>query len=300
MNINFELYRIFYVVATCGNITKASKKLMISQPAVTKQIKTLENQLGGELFIRTKKGVILTDNGREIFNYVKHAIDCFQNAEMQFSNLKNLEKGTIRIGVSTTLAKLYLIDFLKEFHKEHPNIGIEISTDPSKLMRKKLKDGRLDLVIAKFWENEDNDLETIELGTLHDCFIAGNDYIELKDKIVTFKELDQYPILLQKYPSTSRESLDRFCKDNDIELTTKMEIGSANLLEEFVKIGLGIGLVTKEFVKKDLESDELFEVKTIPKLNDKKFGIILLKDSMHSFGTNQLVKLLKANKNKEF
>ena len=76
MNINFELYRIFYTVAVCGNITKASKELMISQPAVTKQLKTLENQLGGELFIRTKKGVILTDNGREIFNYVKHAITC--------------------------------------------------------------------------------------------------------------------------------------------------------------------------------------------------------------------------------
>jgi len=300
MNINFELYRIFYAVATCGNITKASKKLMISQPAVTKQIKTLENQLGGELFIRTKKGVILTDNGREIFNYVKQAIDCFQNAEMQFSNLKNLEKGTIRIGVSTTLAKLYLIKYLQIFHKEHPNIAIEISTDPSRLMRKKLRDGRLDIVIAKLLDNEDNDLESIELGTLHDCFIAGNEYKQLKDKIITFKELDKYPILLQKYPSTSRESLDNFCRINNVELTTKMEIGSANLLEEFVKIGLGIGLVTKEFVSSDLDNNELFEVKTFPKLNCKKFGIIMLKDSMHSFGTNQLVKLLLSNKNKEF
>ena len=296
MNINFELYRIFYTVAVCGNITKASKQLMISQPAVTKQIKVLENQLGGELFIRTKKGVILTDNGREIFNYVKHAIDCFQNAEMQFSNLKNLEKGTIKIGVSTTLAKLYLIDYLKEFHKQHPNIGIEISTDPSKLMRSKLRDGRLDLVIAKFYDEEANDLRTIELGTLHDCFIASHEYDELKDKVVTLEELDKYPILLQRYPSTSRESLDNLCRKHNIELTTKMEIGSANLLEEFVKIGLGVGFVTKEFVEKDLADGELFEVKTTPKLNEKKFGIILLKDSMHSFGTNQLVKHLQKNK----
>lgn len=296
MNINFELYRIFYTVAVCGNITKASKQLMISQPAVTKQIKVLESQLGGELFIRTKKGVILTDNGREIFNYVKHAIDCFQNAEMQFSNLKNLEKGTIKIGVSTTLAKLYLIDYLKEFHKQHPNIGIEISTDPSKLMRSKLRDGRLDLVIAKFYDEEANDLRTIELGTLHDCFIASHEYEELKDKVVTLEELDKYPILLQRYPSTSRESLDNLCHKHNIELTTKMEIGSANLLEEFVKIGLGVGFVTKEFVAKDLADGELFEVKTTPKLNEKKFGIILLKDSMHSFGTNQLVKLLVEKK----
>ena len=67
-------------------------------------------------------------------------------------------------------------------------------------------------------------------------------------------------------------------------------------LEEFVKIGLGVGFVTKEFVAKDLADGELFEVKTTPKLNEKKFGIILLKDSMHSFGTNQLVKLLVEKK----
>ena len=66
MNINFELYKIFYEVANEGNITKAANKLMISQPAVTKQIKTLEDELGGQLFIRTKRGVILTENGQKI------------------------------------------------------------------------------------------------------------------------------------------------------------------------------------------------------------------------------------------
>ena len=80
MNVNFELYRVFYIVATIGNITKASKKLMISQPAVTKQIKTLEEQLGGELFIRTKRGVILTENGREIYNYIKQGMNYFETA----------------------------------------------------------------------------------------------------------------------------------------------------------------------------------------------------------------------------
>ncbi len=65
--INLELYRIFYVVAESGNITKASKKLCISQPAVTKQIKNLESQLNTPLFIRTKKGVILNECGQKIF-----------------------------------------------------------------------------------------------------------------------------------------------------------------------------------------------------------------------------------------
>ena len=115
MNVNFELYRVFYEVATLGNITKAAEKLMISQPAVTKQIKTLEGQLGGELFIRTKRGVILTDNGQEIYNFIKQGMNCFEMAEKQFSNLKKLETGIVRIGVSTTLAKLYLLKYLDNY-----------------------------------------------------------------------------------------------------------------------------------------------------------------------------------------
>ena len=67
MNVDFELYRIFYVVATNGNITKASQELLISQPAVTNSIKKLEDALGGQLFVRTKKGFNLTNEGKEIY-----------------------------------------------------------------------------------------------------------------------------------------------------------------------------------------------------------------------------------------
>ena len=87
MNVNFELYRIFYVVANAGNITKASKELCISQPAVTKQIKQLEDQLGGELFIRTKRGVVLTEEGKEFYKYIKHAIEYINNAENKFTEM---------------------------------------------------------------------------------------------------------------------------------------------------------------------------------------------------------------------
>ena len=71
MNIDFELYRIFYTVANNGNITKASMELNISQPAISKSIKNLEEQLGGQLFIRTKRGVNLTDEGKEFYNYIQ-------------------------------------------------------------------------------------------------------------------------------------------------------------------------------------------------------------------------------------
>ena len=105
MNIDFELYRVFYVVANNRNITKASEELNISQPAISKSIKNLEEQLGGQLFIRTKRGVVLTEEGREFYNYIKQAIEYINNAENKFIDLVNLETGCIKIGISSTLTK---------------------------------------------------------------------------------------------------------------------------------------------------------------------------------------------------
>ena len=102
MNIDFELYRVFYAVANTGNITKASNVLNISQPAISKSIKNLEEQLGGKLFVRTKKGVILTEEGKEFYVYIKQAIEYITNAESKFTELINLETGCIRLGINTT------------------------------------------------------------------------------------------------------------------------------------------------------------------------------------------------------
>ena len=103
MNVDFELYRIFYVVANHCNITKASEELNISQPAISKSIKNLEEQLGGQLFVRTKRGVILTEEGKEFYNYIKQAIEyinneknnyiifCTKNGLIKRTNIKEFE-----------------------------------------------------------------------------------------------------------------------------------------------------------------------------------------------------------------
>ena len=189
--------------------------------------------------------------------------------------------------------------YLDKYHKEYPNIAIQLFTDPSKVMRKMLKDGSLDILIAKEEACEDEDLEVQRVGTLHQCFIASEYFSELKNRTIPLKDLDEYPILLQKTPSTTRESFDNFCKEHNIEITTKLEIASATLLEDFVKIGLGVGLATREFAEKDIKEGSIFEVKTNPAIPSIPFALITLKNSFHSFGTNKLIDMiLEDNKNK--
>ena len=193
MNIDYELYRIFYTVANCGNITEASKELLISQPAISKSIKNLEEQLGGQLFTRNKRGVILTEEGKEFYKYIKHAIEYINNAENKFTQLINLETGTIKIGISTTLTKTFLLPYLEEFHKLYPNINIEIITNITSELIPKLRNGLIDIVIMNISKKDyGNDIQITKCNEIHDCFVVNNTYKDLLNKQISLKELNNY------------------------------------------------------------------------------------------------------------
>ncbi|MBQ4032172.1 MAG: LysR family transcriptional regulator [Bacilli bacterium] len=296
MNINFELYKIFYEVATEGNITRAANKLMISQPAVTKQIKTLEEELGGQLFIRTKRGVILTESGQKIYNHIKQGMICFESAELELSNFKKLETGTIRVGISTTLCRVFLLPILRKFHEEYPNIAIQLFTDASKIMRDGIKEGKIDILFAKERPKEEQGLEFEKIGDLHPCFISSRKYLDTRDIALPLNTINRYHLIFQKYPSTTREKFDEFCKKHNIKIETKIEIASASLLEDFVEIGFGIGLATKEYVDQEMQDRDIVIVKTRPELEPIPFGMFTLKDSIHSFATNKLIEMIRENK----
>ena len=100
MNIDLELYKVFYIVAKNKHMTKASEELHISQPAISQSIKKLEDQLGGTLFLRSNKGMELTEEGKMFYEYVKGALKLINNAENEFTSFKDLTRGEIKIGCS--------------------------------------------------------------------------------------------------------------------------------------------------------------------------------------------------------
>lgn len=293
--INLELYRIFYIVAESKNITRASEILNISQPAITKHIKNLECGLGNTLFIRTKKGVVLNEYGEKIYLKVKQALTLIDESEKELSECTNLNKGTIKIGISTSLAKKYLIPRLDEFHKLYPNIIIDIYTDPTKDLTLQLKKGSIDLIISKFPQNKDLDLKYSMLGKTKYIFACGEKYKELLNKEVKVEDLVKYPILLQKYPSNSRMSVDEYFRDNSIKVESIMNIASSNLLIDFIKLGYGIGYVTKLYVEDELNSDTIFEINTLPNTEMIEYGIITLKNNIMTSVCNVFLDYLVEN-----
>ncbi|MDD4187585.1 MAG: LysR family transcriptional regulator [Bacilli bacterium] len=292
MNINFELYRIFYVVANAGNITKASKELMISQPAISKTIKNLENQLGGQLFVRTKRGVVLTDEGKEFYIYIKQAIEFIYNAENKFTDLINLETGSVRIGISTTLTKEFLLPYLETFHTKYPKIDIQITTNIFNELFQNLRNGLIDLIILNLPASSGNDIEIIKLKQIQDCFVVNNQYIDLVGKSIYLKDLNQYPLILQMKGANARTFIDNFCSDNSVVLKPNMSLSSYGLVVEFSKIGLGIGYVTRDYIKKELDSGILYELDIKPKVPTRYIGLAISKNHIPSFSAKKLIEII--------
>ncbi len=292
MNIDYELYRIFYIVAKNGNITRASKELLISEPAVSKSIKNLEGYLGAPLFTRTKKGVNLTTEGITLYEYISKGIEYFKSGEAKFNELINLESGTIRIGINTTLTKEFLMPYLETFHKLYPNINIEIRTNLTSELKSMLKDGLIDMHILNLTNEETkNDFNIIKCKTITDCFVSNK---PIKEKI-SIKELNNYPLILQDKNSNTRKFLDDFANKYEITLKPKIEIGSYYLVSEFSRIGLGIGYVTKNYIKNNLDNKELFIVPIKEKIPSREIGILLNKNTTPNFSTKELIKIITQN-----
>lgn len=298
--MNLDLWKLFFEVASAGNITKASERLHISQPAITKQIKKLEDDLNCKLFIRTQKGVILTSEGELIFQDIKNGLNAFELAEKKLNSQNLLLQGTIRIGVGTTLTKTFLMPYINKFHKLYPGIILEISTDPTSVLKESLKKGKIDFIIAKFPSKMNDDLGYQKLGDMEDVFIVGKTYKELIDKKLNLKSIADYPILLQKQPSSSRDNVEKYCYENGVKLHSIMEIASSNLLIEFTKIGYGIGIVTKQYIKNELSKKEVYILDINPKIPKREFGIITLKNNYLSKASSIFIDLLIKNTNKEY
>ena len=266
MNVDLELYRIFYVVAKSKNMTRAGEELFISQPAISQAIKKLETELGGTLFLRSNKGMELTEEGKMFYSYIKDALELINNAEAEFTSFKDLDKGEVKIGISTTLTKLVLMDTIKEFHKNYPNIDIKITNELTSNLIENLKRGKLDFVIYNESDIKEIGIELKVIKKLKEGFIY-NPYF-YKDDIKSIKDIINYPLILQKNESNSRKRLDNYCLSNEIILKPKMEVVSQDLILEFTNAGLGIGYTLVDLAKiKYPELKELSINKEIPRVD---------------------------------
>lgn len=297
MNISYETYRIFYYVAREGSISAAANHLLISQPAVTWQIKQLEEQLGLTLFIRTKKGVTLTDEGKIFYEYIKKGVESFINGENALTNMKNLDYGIIRIGASATVSKHVLMPKLELFHEQYPNIEIKIVNNLTENLIKELRNGNLDMLVLNLPTPAAKDLNIIEILEVQDIFIGNQKYYNMLKSPTNLEDLKQFPLIFQSPPSNTRAFLDNYLKNSQINLIPQMEVVSYNLIMDLVSSGFGIGYATKEFIKDELKNKKLYEIKVTPPIPKRHIGIVTLNRTIPNYSAKKLISLMTDQSN---
>ena len=291
MNIDLELYRVFFEVAKFQSITLAAKHLHISQPAISKSIKSLEEQIGGKLFIRSRNGVVLTEDGKVLFYYVKRALELFNQGEQKYLEMLNLKSGTVRVGISKTLFKEFLLPYIEKYHDLYPNIKIELFCSKASDLVKKLSDGLIDMVIANMPMNVPKDIYSYDLMTVHDVFVVKQDY-NIDKEVIPLDELNNYNLILLPRGTNTRDNLDEIMGKHDIVLNPYMTLASYSLVYEMTKVGFGIGFLIYEFCKDDIDSNILKVVNVDVTIPERKISLMLKKNFECSFATKKLIDLI--------
>lgn len=273
MDINYELYKVFYYVATSLSFSEASKQLYISQSAVSQSIKTLEKRLNQNLFIRSTKKVRLTPEGEILLRHIEPAINLIQRGENQILEANSLGGGQLRIGASDTICRYFLVPYLNRFHKEYPNVHIKVTNATSTGCVDLLENGQVDFIVTNYPNsrlNNTNHIHTIK--KFQDVFVANKTYFDLEGRELSFSELLSYPILMLDRQSTTSEFLHQLFLQHELDLVPEIELSSNDLLLDLADIGLGIAFIP-DYLLSDSKKD-LYPLKLKEALPERELVIV--------------------------
>nr|WP_232229198.1 LysR family transcriptional regulator [Paenibacillus zanthoxyli] len=288
---NIEWYKVFYMVARYGNLSRAAEKLFITQPAVTHTIKQLEAHLGNQLLFRTSRGVKLTENGEILYQHIEKAFQHLMTAERMLVEIHQLQQGEITIGAGDTLCKHYLLPYLKMFHETYPDIKIQVTNRTTQETIRLLKDGVIDFGIINL-PVQDSQVAIRQSLSLQDCFIASRKFSELAEGYITPAILVNYPLILLESGSSIRQHINWYFRSHGLEIAPEIELGSVDLLADFARAGLGIACIIHNFTEPFSLQGDLFEIRLTPPIPTRNIGVVTLKSVPLSSAARKFIDML--------
>lgn len=286
---NLELYKIFVLVAKEKNITKASEILNISQPAITKHIKNLENELNTILFTRFK-GMQLTERGQELYDKVAPAINLIIETEKHFKVCKNINLGTYATMLSRVLGNC-----VAEFYQENENSKITAITEPFDSLFAKFQNYELDILVSnKISESlyNSSEIKYIQLG-YSDFILITNNHSSICQKTINIKDLENKIIYIPRGQSTSTLSFLNLITEAGLNNKIK-KIDSVTMSNIIQKYDNCIGLVNKNYIQEELKENKVSILNTNFQIPSTEFGIYVHKNNIFP-DLKRFIKILKNN-----
>lgn len=276
-NINLNLYKTFYDVAKWGSISKAAEYSYTSQPAISKSIKKLEEELGIKLFYRNLNGVELTDKGKELLYFVEKSYQNLILAERAILETENLEKGKLSIGMPSNIGSFFLFDKIIDFHNKYPKIEISLITGSTTQLLNLLDSHKVDFVIDTSPINIKNndEIKIVKLDEVDYCFVSKKGKFK---NIKSLQDLKNLPLILPIPGTANRKDLDELLLKNNVNIENVINIHTSEMILSAVKKGLGIGYIIFNLVKDDIKNNELERLDIKEKLPTVEINIVYNKD----------------------
>ena len=271
MDVNYELYKVFYYVASTLSFSEAASQLFISQSAVSQSIKTLEKKLNQTLFIISTKKVQLTPEGEILLRHIEPAVHLISRGETQLMDT-SAGGGQLRIGASDTICRYFLVPYLEKFHKAFPGAHIKVTNATSIKCVELLESGQVDLIVVNCPNAYLGNLSSVKIiKSFHDVFIANQSFKDLKGKKLSYGQLLEHPILMLDKKSTTSEFLHSQFQQHQLDLVPEIELSSNDLLIDLARIGLGLAFIPDYCI--DNSDDDLFTIDLKEKLPARELAL---------------------------
>lgn len=252
MDFNLNLLRIFRTVAKLQSFTRAAEALFLTQPGISKHIKTLEDYYETSLFDRLGKRVVLTETGEALFSSVEKIFNLIERSREEIDDLKGLKKGMLKVGASITIGVYFLPAVLEKFKKLYPGTRINLDIDLNQNVVRQVLDNSVDIGLLGA-PADDARLVTTPFHKDELVVIApGNQDWARRDSI-SAEELLFENFILSRRGSGTRAVIEERLKAAGIVLKDAMEFGNTEAIKKAVEAGLGISIISKAAVVREVQ-----------------------------------------------
>lgn len=264
-NLNLNLYRVFYTVAKTKSFSESSRVLHISQPAISKHIQNLEYELNTLLFYRNNRGIELTQEAKQLLNFVEKAYNFLMLGEKSLQESKELMQGKVSIGIPASISIYYLKDQIENFMTSHPNIVIKMSSQSNETLINLMLQHTLDILVLAGNEEINKDLKVIPLYEDEYVFAYNSD--KLNVTVDSLSDLTNYPLLLPVKTTEARKNIEKVFSNEGITTNPIMELETPEMMANYIHDGVGIGYVLRH-IAEQVPSMKIIDLKEeLPKEN---------------------------------
>ncbi len=288
---------MFRAIVDTGSFTRAGENLLVSQSAISRQIKLLEEELGDRVFKRVHKKVYLTDTGKLLLRHTRRIFDELNLLHSEITDLTSLRKGTLKIAGGMSVCTYLFPNLLKRYHEAYPRIVLTVVTGTNDEILRALRANEVDLALLSL-PFHDEDLEVVPGLTEELVLVTEKDHPLARKHQVTLANLEPYPFINFEKGSNTRRLIDQIFREEGVGVKTIMELQNVEITKPLVENGLGVSFVPRSAVTGVFGRNSLKVRRIEGRRLYRELGWVFLRSSYKSRTKKELLALFETMRDK--